>query len=191
MEPRACYSTDEQGAQAPSRRRDFSWQRAVTALLVASLAAEGWLLLRPDGALVHAAQPRGYRTSQQAHLWFRSSPVHMGCSIATCARPATRTASYRFPGLRGATWRAYGFCDLHEPPVAAEGLVYRLGRPADFSYDVPLAPAWGEIYLLLGALGFGVWCACMWRWTKSAATARAQAPMLLLNALVVAGLWWY
>jgi len=189
MEPRACYPTDEQSAPAPARRRD--WQRAVNTLLVAALAVEGLLLLRPDGALVHAAQPRGYHSSQQAHFWFRSSPVHMGCSIASCARPATRTVSYRFPGVRGVTWRAFGFCDLHQPPASAEGLAYRLGRPADFSYDLPLAPAWAEIYLLLGALGFGIWCACMWRWSQSAATARALAPMLLLNALVVAALWWY
>jgi hypothetical protein len=188
MESRAWYPTDDQEGEARLRRRDFSWQRVANALLVAALATEGVLLLRPDGALVHAAQPHGYRTSQQAHHWFRSSPVHMGCSVAACSRPATRTASYRFPGARGVTWRAYGFCDLHEPPASAEGLVYRLGRPPDFSYDLPLAPVRAEIYLLLGALGFAVWCACMWRWTQS---ARRRAPLVLLHALVIVGLWWF
>jgi hypothetical protein len=191
MESRACYPTDQEERRVRSRVFGFPWRRAANALLVAALAVEGLLLLRPDGALVHAAQPRGYRSSQQAAVWFRSSPVHMGCSVATCARPATRTASYRFPGIRGVTWRAYGFCDRHEPPPSAEGLVYRLGRPPNFSYDVPLAPAWAEIYLLLGVLGFGLWCACLWRWSQSVATARGRTALILLHGLVVAGLWWY
>jgi hypothetical protein len=191
MESRTCYPTDQQERRVFPRRLNLAWRRVANALLVAALAVEGLLLLRPDGALVHAAQPRAYRSSQQATVWFKSSPVHMGCSIATCARPATRTASYRFPGVRGITWRAYGFCDQHAPPPSAEGLVYRLGRPPDFSYDLPLAPAWAEIYLLLGALGFAVWCACTWRWKQSVATPRGQAPLFLLHAFVVAGLWWY
>jgi hypothetical protein len=142
---------------------------------------------------VHAAQPRGYSTSQQATAtyWYRTSPVHMGCSFSECARPARRTASYRLPGARGVTWRAYGFCDLHDPSASAQGLVYRLGRPPAFSYDLPLAPAWAEVYLLLGALGFGFWCACMWRWARSATTAGWLAALFLLHALVVVGLWWY
>jgi hypothetical protein len=191
MESRTCYPADQRERRVRATVFELTWRQAANALLVAALAAEGLLLLRPDGALVHAAQPRGYRSSQQAAAWFRNSPVHMGCSVAECARPATRTASYRFPGVRGVTWRAYGFCHLHEPPASAEGLVYRLGRPPNFSYDLPLAPAWAEIYLLLGALGFGVWCACLWRWSHSVATARGQVPLFLLHSLVVAGLWWY
>jgi hypothetical protein len=191
MESRTCYPADQQEPRVRARVSKFTWRRAANALLVAALAIEGLLLLRPDGALVHAAQPRGYRSSHEAAVWFRSSPVHMGCSIATCARPATRTVSYRFPGARGVTWRAYGFCDLHAPPPSAEGLVYRLGRPPVFSYDLPLAPVWAEIYLLLGVLGFGVWCACLWRWSKSVATVRGQVPLFLLHALVLAGLALY
>lgn len=191
MESRACYPTNEQERRVRPRDLNFIWRRAANALLVAALVTEGFLLLRPDGALVQAAQPRGYRSSHHPAIWFTSSPVHMGCSVAACTRPATRTASYRFLGARGTTWRAYGFCELHEPPASAEGLVYRLGRPPDFSYDLPLAPAWAEIYLLLGALGFALWCACMWRWTRSVVTARGRAPLLLIHGLVIAGLWWY
>src|SRR3974377_270423 len=108
MESRACYPTDQQEQRVRARALGFPWRRAANALLVAALAVEGLLLLRPDGALVHAAQPRGYRSTQQAAVWFSSSPVHMGCSVATCARPATRTASYRFPGVRGVTSTASG-----------------------------------------------------------------------------------
>lgn len=161
----------------------------VRALLVIALAAEGLLLLRPDGALVHAAQPRGYGRPEQAYFWWRHSPVHMGCSIPGCSRPATRTASYRIPGPRGITWRAYGFCDQHEPPEAAGGLIYRLGRPPSFSYDLPLSPAWAEIYLLLGALGFALWCICMWRWSRSLASSRFQGASLVVHLLLIVGLW--
>ena len=191
MESRTCYPTDQREQRGSSRVFDFTWRRASNTLLVAALAIEGLLLLRPDGALVHAAQPRGYRSSQQAAVWFRSSSVHMGCSVPTCARPATRTASYRFPGVRGVTWRAYGFCERHAPPPSAEGLVYRLGRPEVFSYDLALAPAWAEIYLLLGVLGFGVWCACLWRWSQSVATARGIVPLFLIHGLALAGLALY
>ena len=191
MESRTCDPTDQQAPRLYKRLFRFTWRRAANALIVAALAVEGFLLLRPDGALVHAAQPRHYRSSQQAAVWFRTSPVHMGCSIATCTRPATRTASYRFPGVRGITWRAYGFCDLHTPPPSAEGLVYRLGRPPVFSYDLPLAPVWAETYLLLGVLGFGMWCACLWRWSQSVSAARGQVPLFLLHGLVLAGLAWY
>jgi hypothetical protein len=170
-------------------------QRTVSAvaraLLVAALAVEGLLLLRPDGALVHAAQPRGYGRSQQASFWWRDSPVHMGCSIAECSRPATRTASYRIPGPRGITWRAYGFCGRHEPPQVADGLVYRLGRPPSFSYDLPLSPVWAEIYLLLGALFFTLWCICMWRWSRSLASSRLQGALLAAHLCLVMGLWRY
>ena len=191
MESRTCYPTHHQEQRVRAGLSNFTWRRAANTLLVAALAVEGFLLLRPDGTLVHAAQPRGYRSSQQAAFWFKSSPVHMGCAVASCARPAIRTFSYRFPGARGVTWRAYGFCDRHAPPPSAEGLEYRLGRPPDFSYDLPLAPAWAEIYLLLGVLGFGVWCACLWRWSQSVATLRGQVPLLLLHALVLAGLALY
>ena len=190
MESRTCYPP-RQEQSFPGRFSKFTWRRAANVALVAALAMEGLLLLGPDGALVHAAQPRGYRPSEQAAVWFSSSPVHMGCSIPACARPATRTASYRFPGPRGVTWRAYGFCDLHPPPPSAEGLVYRLGRPPVFSYDLPLAPAWAEIYLLLGVLAFGLWCACLWRWSQSVVTLRGQLPLFLLHGLVLAGLAWY
>ena len=190
MESRTCYPTHQEESSR-TRVSKFRWRRATNVVLVVALAFEGLLLLRPDGALVHAAQPRGYRSSQQAAAWFRSSPVHMGCSIPRCERPATRTASYRFPSARGVSWRAYGFCDLHAPPASAEGLIYRLGRPPVFSYDLPLAPVWAEVYLLLGVLGFGLWCACLWRWSKSIATIHGQLPLFLLHAVVLAGLAWY
>jgi len=191
MESRTCDQTDDPEKRLRARVPRFTWRRAVNALVVAALALEGLLLLRPDGALVHAAQPRSYRSSQQPVVWFRSSPVHMGCSIVACTRPATRTASYRFPTARGVTWRAYGFCDLHAPPPSAEGLVYRLGRPPVFSYDLPLAPVWAEVYLLLGVLGFGVWCACLWRLSQSISAMRGQLALFLLHGIVLAGLAWY
>jgi len=115
----------------------------------------------------------------------------MGCSISACPRPATRIASYRLPGPRGITWRAYGFCDEHEPPEIADGLVYRLGRPPSFSYDLPMAPVLGEIYLLLGAFGFALWCVCMWRCSRSLATMRFQGALVALHLIIVAGLWHY
>jgi hypothetical protein len=157
-------------------------------LLAVALTAEGLLLLRPDGVLVHAAQPKGYRRSAEAEIWWRRSPVHMGCSIADCTRPATRTESYRIPGPRGVTWRAYGFCDRHNPPATAEGLVYRIGRPPALSYDVPMAPEWAETYFLLGTLAFALWCVCMWRW---AARSRHQWLIAALHVLIVCGLWIY
>lgn len=159
------------------------------AVLVMALAAEGLLLLRPDGVLVHAAQPRGYRRPEEAASWWRNSPIHMGCSIAACRRPATRTASYRIPGPRGVTWRAYGFCDQHQPPESSDGLVYRVGRPPAVSYDVPLAPEWAEIYFLLGALAFALWCHCMWRWARSLPSAGGQAALLVAHAVFLGGLW--
>jgi hypothetical protein len=163
----------------------------IRALLVAILAVEGFLLLRPDGALVHAAQPPGYRRANEAEYWWKHSPVHMGCSVASCTRPATRTASYRLPGARGVTWRAYGFCDFHDPPPVVDGLVYRLGHPPGFTYDVALTPVWTETYFLLGVFGFGIWCACMWRWARAATSARARLALLALHAPVVAVLWLY
>jgi hypothetical protein len=160
-------------------------------LLLAALAVEGLLLLRPDGVLVHAAQPRAYRRTVEAETWWRRSPVHMGCSVADCSRPATRTESYRIPGPRGVTWRAYGFCNRHNPPDVADGLVYRLGHPPTFSYDIPLSPEWAEVYFLLGTLGFALWCVCMWRCAGWLRAPHKQAPLVLLHALVVGGLWLY
>lgn len=157
-------------------------------LLAIALTAEGLLLLRPDGVLVHAAQPKGYRTPAEAEVWWRRSPVHMGCSIAECTRPATRTESYRIPGPRGVTWRAYGFCDRHSPPASADGLVYRIGRPLALSYDVPMAPEWAEAYFLLGTLAFALWCVCMWRWS---ARSRRQWLLAALHVLIASGLWIY
>jgi len=151
---------------------------------VALLAAQGFFLLRPNGAMVHFAQPVGRRRSEQSADWWRKSPVHMGCSIASCSRPATRTASYRQWTARGAIWRAYGFCEKHEPPSDVSALVYRLGRPESFGYDVPLAPPWAPVYFLLGILGFGVWCAGMWRYASLARSARVSACFLVLHGLV-------
>jgi hypothetical protein len=158
-------------------------------LTVALLAAQGFFLLRPNGAMVHLAQPAGQRRSEQSAYWWRKSPVHMGCSIPSCARPATRIASYRQLTARGTVFRAYGFCEKHEPPIDASALVYRLGRPESFGYDVPLAPAWAPIYFLLGVFGYGVWCAGMWRYASSARSARIRAFFLALHAAVLVALW--
>jgi hypothetical protein len=159
------------------------------ALTVALLAAQGILLLRPNGALVRLAQPPDRHSSEQSSYWFRKSPVHMGCSLASCNRPATRTASYRQLTARGTTWRAYGFCDRHEPPPDAGGLVYRLGRPPVFSYDVPLTPQWASIYFLLGILGFGVWCAGMWRYGNSSRARAGLAALIAVHVAVLIALW--
>lgn len=156
---------------------------------MALLAAQGVLLLRPNGAMVRLAQPAGRRSSDQSVYWFRKSPVHMGCSIPSCNRPATRTASYRQLTARGTTWRAYGFCALHEPPDDANGLVYRLGRPPVFSYDVPLAPEWATVYFLLGVLGYGVWCAGMWRYASSARSVLIKSCLFALHGTALAALW--
>ena len=86
-------------------------------------------------------------------------------------------------------WRAYGFCEKHEPPDDVSGLVYRLGRPETFGYDVPLAPQWAPIYFLLGLLGYGVWCAGMWRYANAARSAPMRACTLALHAAVLAALW--
>ncbi|HEV3332863.1 MAG TPA: hypothetical protein VG096_17870 [Bryobacteraceae bacterium] len=159
------------------------------ALTVALLAAQGFFLLRPNGAMVHFVQPAAQRRSEQSAYWFRKSPVHMGCSIASCNRPATRTASYRQLTARGTVWRAYGFCEKHEPPDDGTGLVYRLGRPETFGYDVPLAPQWAPIYFLLGIFGYGVWCAGMWRYASSTRNPHIRAFFLVLHAGVLAVLW--
>src|ERR1700733_8252090 len=119
---------------------------------MALLAAQGFFLLRPNGAMVHLAQPAARRGPEQSAYWWRKSPVHMGCSVPSCGRPATRIASYRQFTARGTVFRAYGFCDRHEPPIDASGLIYRLGRPEVPGYDVPLAPPWALIYFLLGIL---------------------------------------
>ena len=160
-------------------------------MTVAVLAAQGFFLLRPNGAMVRFAQPAGLRRSEQSAYWWRKSPVHMGCSIPSCSRPATRTASYRQLTARGTVWRAYGFCEKHEPPEDGSGLVYRLGRPESFSYDVPLAPQWAPIYFLLGVLGYGVWCAGMWGYARSARGARHSALFLAIQAAVLVALWIY
>ena len=158
-------------------------------LVAAILAAEGLFLLSPNGALVHAAGG-SRRSESEAESWWRKSPVHMGCSVASCSRPATRTVSYRLPGARGNTWRAYGFCDQHQPPAAVTGLVYRQGRPAvALAYDVPLAPVWAEVYFLLGTVLFGLWCAGMWRLAGSMARPLSWIPFCLLHAGILAGLW--
>lgn len=154
-------------------------------LLVAALAAQGFLLLRPGGVLVRAARGRSDDGRDQAADWWRQSPVHMGCSIPSCKRPATRIATYRQWTPRGATWRAYGFCDRHSPPGEVTGLVYRLGRPASIEYDVPLTPFWTEIYFLLGALGFSVWCAVMWRSVSGKTTLKARILIVLLNTVAL------
>ncbi|HLI86376.1 MAG TPA: hypothetical protein VKV17_20880 [Bryobacteraceae bacterium] len=160
-------------------------------VLAAALAIEGFLLLRPDGVMVRAARPADYRRPVEAETWWRRSPVHMGCSIGECSRPATRTQSYRIPGPRGITWRAYGFCERHNPPPTAEGLVYRLGRPPALSYDVPLAPEWAEIYFLLGTLAFALWCVCMWRWARALVPPGRQWLLAATHLLIAGGLWLY
>jgi len=160
-------------------------------LLIAVLAAEGLLLLQPNGALVRAARGHRSEPAEQAAYWWRKSRVHMGCSIPSCGRPATRTASYQLPGARGSTWRAYGFCERHDPPAQVDGLVYRQGRPASLDYDVPLGPVWAETYFLLGTLGFGLWCGGMWR-----LVTRSRGRLLVAGAVgahlaILAGLWIY
>ncbi|MBZ5580519.1 MAG: hypothetical protein LAP40_28555 [Acidobacteriia bacterium] len=164
-----------------------SFARVQRIVLVAILAAEGLLLLRPEGALVHAA--RGRREPVETEAWWRNSPVHMGCSIATCRRPATRTASYHLPGPRGSTWRAYGFCEKHDPPRQVTGLVYRLGRPATFDYDVPLAPIWAEAYFLLGMAAFGLWCAGIWKLAAPMENRLAWLALFLVHAGILVVLW--
>ena len=152
---------------------------------MALLAAQGFFLLRPNGAMVYFAQPQAMRRSEQSAIWWRKSPVHMGCSIPSCGRPASRIASYRQWTARGAVWRAYGFCESHDPPSDVSGLIYRLGRPESFGYDVPLAPAWSLIYFLLGILGYGVWCAGMWRYSNSTRSAPIRACFLLLHGAIL------
>ena len=175
--PRGCYH----GLQMTVGR----------ALLVVVLALEGFLLLRPDGVLVRAAQNGQPRNADQAGYWWRSSPVHMGCSIFSCARPATRTATYRQDGPRGAIWRAYGFCEQHDPPASPAGLVYRVGQPSRPGYDVPLTPLWTEVYFLLGVLAFGIWCACMWRYARAKTGLAVWSCLLLFHAGVLTGFWIY
>lgn len=160
-------------------------------LLLFVLATEGVLFLRPDGALVQAARHGQRRGGDQAGYWWRNSPVHMGCSVVSCARPATRTATYRQAGPRGAVWRAYGFCEIHDPPESLTGLVYRLGQPPRAGYDVPLTPLWSEIYFLLGVLAFGIWCACMWGYAKSETSPAVWSCLGLLHAVVVGGYFLY
>ena len=161
------------------------------ALLIAVLAVEGLQLLRPDGALVRAVRHGEPRAAEQAGFWWRKSPVHMGCSVVSCERPATRTATYRLLGPRTTTWRAYGFCQFHQPPETVDGLVYRQGRPPRYGYDIPLTPIWSELYFLLGVLAFGMWCACMWTSIRARVRPAAWAVLLALHAAVLAGLWVY
>jgi hypothetical protein len=156
-------------------------------LMVVVLAIEGFLLLRPDGALVQAARRGEHRTVDLAGYWWRKSPVHMGCSVVSCTRPATRTATYRQPGPRGTTWRAYGFCEFHHPPDELEGLVYRQGQPPRPGYDVPLTTLWSETYFLLGIFAFAMWCACMWRYVNSARRA-VWLSVAALHASILSGL---
>src|ERR1700674_738894 len=160
-------------------------------LLLALLALEGFLLLRPDGGLVHAARKSGDHPLEQAEYWWRKSAVHMGCSISSCSRLATRVATYRQLTPRGATWRAYGFCDLHDPPGDVEKLVYRLGRPKSFGYDVPLTPFWTQVYFLLGAFGFGIWCAGMWKYATARVTAALWTGFAVLHLAILTVLWKY
>ncbi len=169
----------------------MAWLRGRTILMLAALAVEGVLLLRPDGTLVQAAQQNRARTSDPQASWWRNSPVHMGCSIPSCTRPATRTATYRLVNLRGSTWRAYGFCAAHEPPATVDGLVYRIGRPPSWSYDVPLTPFWSEVYFLLGIAAFGVWCAMMWTYVRSELSAARAGGLLLIHVVSIAALWIY
>ena len=157
------------------------------ALLVLVLATEGFLFLRPDGVLVQAARHGQRRGNDQAAYWWQNSPVHMGCSVAACNRPATRTATYRQAGPRGAVWRAYGFCEIHDPPASLTELVYRPGQPSRTGYDVPLTAVWGEVYFLLGILAYGVWCACMWRYANSKTRTAVWSGLALLHAAVVGG----
>src|SRR5579871_815873 len=164
------------------------WTRALLAVL---LGFEGFLLLRPDGVLVRAAQHGHRKEDDQAALWWRRSPVHMGCSVRSCTRTATRTATYRQMSPRGAIWRAYGFCEAHDPPQTLTGLVYRLGQPEQPGYDVPLTPFWTEVYFLLGILAFGIWCACVWRYATPRTGRAAWSCLLVLQAVVVAGFWIY
>ena len=159
------------------------------ALLVLVLAVEGFLLLRPDGILVRAAQDGPRRGTDQAAFWYTNSPVHMGCSIPSCTRPAIRTATYRQTGPRGAIWRAYGFCEKHDPPENSNGLLYRLGQPSRPGYDVPLTPLWTEVYFLLGILAFGIWCACMWRYARAKTSPAVWSGLLLFHAGVLTGFW--
>lgn len=159
-------------------------------VLVAVLAVEGFLLLRPDGALVQAARHREQRAAEQAVYWWHKSPVHMGCSVPSCIRPATRTATYRQLGPRGTTWRAYGFCEFHNPPEELNGLVYRQGRPPRPGYDVPLTTLWSEIYFLLGILAVGIWCACMWQYVNSA-NKTVWLCLGALHALILSSLLLY
>jgi len=155
------------------------------------LAVEGVLLLRPDGALVRAAQTKRDQQADAADSWYRKSPVHMGCSIASCARPATRLATYRQLSLRGATWRAYGFCEFHDPPGSVEGLVYRLGRPKVLGYDVPLTPLWAQVYFLLGAFGFSIWSIGNWKYAGSKPAAVKWIGFGVAHAATLAALWKY
>src|SRR5215467_7700583 len=159
-------------------------------LLAAALAAEGLLLLEPDGALVRAAQHGRDPASELALSWWRNSPVHMGCSMADCTRPATHTATYRQWTPRGAVWRAYGFCQRHSPPADSAGLIYRLGKPPSFQYDIPLSPVRSEIYFLLGVSGFCIWCAGMWRYS-SGKGPKVWLGMTLLHVLILTALWNY
>jgi len=160
------------------------------AVMVAVLTVEGFLLLRPDGALVQAARHGEPRTVDLAGYWWRKSPVHMGCSVLSCTRPATRIATYRQLGPRGTTWRAYGFCDVHSPPEELGGLVYRQGQPPRPGYDVPLTTLWSEIYFLLGIFAFGIWCLCMWRYVNSASKT-VWLSLAALHALILSGLFLY
>jgi hypothetical protein len=154
------------------------------------LAAEGFLLLRPDGTLVRVARPGRDREGELAHFWWRNSPVHMGCSIPSCTRPATHIATYRQPSPRGVIWRAYGFCDIHRPPSEVSGLVYRPGRPPMFEYDLPLTPFWSEVYFLLGIAGFGIWCAVTWRLVEGRGFS-GWLCLILLHGLILTGLLSY
>lgn len=160
------------------------------AILVAVLIVEGFLLLRPDGVLVQVARRGEHRTVDLAGYWWRKSPVHLGCSVLSCTRPATRTATYRQLGPRGTTWRAYGFCEFHNPPEELTGLVYRQGQPPRPGYDVPLTTLWSEIYFLLGILAFAVWCACVWQYVNSASKT-VWLSLFALHASVLAGLLLY
>jgi hypothetical protein len=161
------------------------------ALLVLVMAIEGVLFLRPDGVLVHAAQQGQRRYADEAGYWWKNSPVHMGCSVLSCTRPATHTATYRQVGARGAIWRAYGFCDIHDPPESLTGLVYRLGQPPRPGYDVPLTPFWAEIYFLLGIAAFVIWCACMWPYARSKTSSAVWWCLGLLHAAILFGFWKY
>lgn len=164
-------------------------RKVLKVALVAALAVEGFLLLRPDGVMVREARGPQRSESAKTEYWWRKSPVHMGCSIASCTRPATRTASYHVPGRRGSTWRAYGFCEKHNPPAEAAGLVYRMGRPPTFDYDVPLDPIWAEIYFLLGTGVFAMWSVGMWRLSASAARPLTALALFVLHAGVLTELW--